>query len=241
MLNSTRVFRLALAGALTLAALVRSAEPGPNQPLADALKEVLNRGATLYNNGDRNGAYRLFEGALLALRPQFGGRGELQQFVDAALKDAEQHPAVGERAWALRTALIDVRNKLAIDGAKAAEMTKPAESKPAAAPKAPTAKSNAVTGKVTLDGQPLAAAFIRLTSEEGPGKGYTAKTNADGSFDIKEVKPGKYKVSFTTTDPTVKLPARYRNSATTELLIEVAEGTGAAPDFNLINTPDEKK
>ena len=55
--------------------------------------------------------------------------------------------------------------------------------------------------------------------------------------------PGKYRVSFTTTDPAVMLPAKYRNSATTPLMIEVAEGIGAPLDFDLTTTgtPDEKK
>ena len=44
--------------------------PLPNQQLSDLLRDVINQGADLYNGGDRNGCYRLFQGALLVLRAQ---------------------------------------------------------------------------------------------------------------------------------------------------------------------------
>src|SRR5438876_7444478 len=64
--NTLRICgRLVLAAALPLAGAAWSAEPLPaakaNQPVADAVKEILNRGAALYNQGDRNGCAHLFE------------------------------------------------------------------------------------------------------------------------------------------------------------------------------------
>src|SRR5262245_17715257 len=84
-----------LAGLLALLIVVPtgwSADP----PLAETLKEVLNRGATIYNDGDRNGCYRLFEGALLALKPHLAGQAEVLQIVENGLRDVEQHRSVGE-------------------------------------------------------------------------------------------------------------------------------------------------
>jgi hypothetical protein len=237
--------------------------------LADTLKEVLNRGATLYNGGDRNGCYHLFEGALLALRPQLANQAELLQIVENALRDAEQHQTVGERAWALRTALIDVRNKLAMsEGRKSSETPQPRPSaevpppsepippspppaprkveQPSAAPSAPStnpappaerpaeakpAAPDSLKGTITLDGKPITTALVRLTHEEGVGKGYTAKVK-DGSFEVNNVAPGKYKMAITSTDKAIAFPAKYGNSTTTPVTIEVNKGSQRI-DINL--------
>lgn len=255
-----------------------------NQQVADTLKEILNRGAALYNDGDRNGCYRLFEGALLALKPQFAHNTELSAIVDKGFREMEQHQSVGERAWALRTALVDVRNKLAIDGLvtrvvnndldKDPEIQglrkrrsalqgkiesyksfgvdggnasplirsqirgyegdlklveeqlkrREVELKPRIKASQRAAETTTVRGRVVLDGKPLNDAFIRLTSDEGPGKGYTTKTNETGDYELKEVKHGQYRVSFTTTDPAVVIPAKYRASEKTPITIDVQEG-----------------
>ncbi len=206
-----------------------------NQQVADALKDILNRGATLYNQGDRNGCYRLFEGALLAFKPQFAQDAKLMAIVAKGLREAEAHQGVGERAFALRTALVDVRNQLALDGVKAAEA-------PDAKPQ--TSAGATVSGLVVFDdGQPLPGAFIRFTSEEGPGKGYTDKTTDDGSFVIREVKPGKYRVSFATTDAKVVIPEAYRLSGTTPVVADVKSAEKWEFKFALRRgkTGDEKK
>src|SRR5262245_39489144 len=49
------------------------------------LRDVINRGADLYNAGDTAGCYRLYEGALLALRPLLDHRPELQKSIAQGL------------------------------------------------------------------------------------------------------------------------------------------------------------
>ena len=40
-----------------------------NRAIYANLKEVIDRGALLYNEGDWNGCYRFYEGALMSVRP----------------------------------------------------------------------------------------------------------------------------------------------------------------------------
>jgi hemoglobin len=80
--------------------------------LYDALREIINHGADLYNSGDRNGCYRLFEGVLLGLKFQMAGRPDIVKLIDNGLADANRQPQVGNRAFVLRRTLVDIRGKL---------------------------------------------------------------------------------------------------------------------------------
>jgi hypothetical protein len=98
-----------------------------DQRLFDTLRDVINRGADLYNSGDPNGCYRLFQGALMVARPQFDHRPDLQKTIDAALEEAGRMSSMGARAFALHRVLNETRAK--IDPKKPAEM-KPVTKKP---------------------------------------------------------------------------------------------------------------
>ncbi len=76
------------------------------------LKEVINHGADLYNSGDWNGCYRLWEGALMSIKPLLGHRGELQKAIDTGIANARQDPMLYRRAFVLRTVLDQIRNDL---------------------------------------------------------------------------------------------------------------------------------
>ena len=76
------------------------------------LKEVINHGADLYNSGDWNGCYRLWEGALMSIKPILAHHGDLQKAIDTALANARQDPMLYRRAFVLRTALDQIRNEL---------------------------------------------------------------------------------------------------------------------------------
>lgn len=104
------------------------AEPAPagSRDLRAALREVINRGADLYNAGDPAGCYRLFQGALMVTKLQLAGRPELQQAVDAGLVDADRQRSPAGRAQALRRVLDKIRDAF-----------KPADANPAQTPNAP--------------------------------------------------------------------------------------------------------
>src|SRR6266446_10754411 len=91
-----------------------------------SLPKVINTGADLFNEGDRAGCYRLYQGSLLTLRPLLEHHPELQKAIDAAQADAEQQPTVGARAFALRGALDKIRDKLRSPGTAAKPAEKPA-------------------------------------------------------------------------------------------------------------------
>src|SRR6516225_998303 len=58
------------------------------------LREVINRGADLYNSGDQNGCYRLYEGALLALQPLVDHHPDWQKAIATGIEDARRNPAL---------------------------------------------------------------------------------------------------------------------------------------------------
>jgi truncated hemoglobin YjbI len=74
------------------------------------LRDVINRGADLYNdNQDYAGCYRLYEGALMALKPLLGHRPELQKAIDTGIASAERQPVMHRRAHVLRAVIDRIR------------------------------------------------------------------------------------------------------------------------------------
>jgi hemoglobin len=77
------------------------------------LREVINQGAAMFNNqADFAGCYRLYEGALIAVRPALGKYPELQKAIDRGIKEANALPRMHDRAHALRKTLDEVRGVL---------------------------------------------------------------------------------------------------------------------------------
>jgi hemoglobin len=99
-----------------------SAEPkSGDKQLSDALRDIINQGADLYNTGDRNGCYRLFQGALMAARVQLAHYPDLQKAIDTGLADSLQQADVGNRAFVLRRVLDQVRAKVKPAGSQASD------------------------------------------------------------------------------------------------------------------------
>ena len=90
----------------------------------DLLRDVINAGADLYNQGDRAGCYHLYRGSVLTVRPLLSHHTDLQKRIDHGLADAERQPSMGARAFALRSILDQVRTTL-----KPADTAKPPEEK----------------------------------------------------------------------------------------------------------------
>ena len=59
--------------------------------------------------------------------------------------------------------------------------------------------SGAVQGKVTLGGQPVAGATVYATDERGQSSTVTGKTEADGHYLVKGLKPGRVSVTVATS------------------------------------------
>ncbi len=106
----------------------------PNQQLSDLLRDVINQGADLYNGGDRNGCYRLFQGALLVLRGQLSDL-DLRKRIDTGLAEAERQASPPERAYALRRVLDDIRERIKPQRKQAVDSGAPRPERGAAPPK----------------------------------------------------------------------------------------------------------
>lgn len=161
----------ALLAALALAGAVWAQDKQPagkpldraalDEAIYQSLRGIIDHGADLYNQGDWNGCYRLWEGALMSLKPllgerqlrswaktatgdntvytealkglqsQLGDGPRLKKVIDTALATAQQTPSVYRRAFILRVALDQLR----------------AETKPAKAAVAKGSKSNGAPAK----------------------------------------------------------------------------------------------
>jgi truncated hemoglobin YjbI len=102
-----------------------------DQQIADTLRDVHNKGAELYNNGDRNGCYRMFQGALLTVKPLLALHPDLQKEIEEGLVAADKQPRVDNQAFELHKLIEGVRGKLKTSAAAA----KPAETKTGTASK----------------------------------------------------------------------------------------------------------
>jgi hemoglobin len=79
------------------------------------LRGIIDHGANLYNQGDWNGCYRLWEGALMTLKPLLDHRPKLQEAIEKGITDARQDPALWHRAWVLRPVLDKIRADINAD------------------------------------------------------------------------------------------------------------------------------
>src|SRR5437667_126947 len=66
----------------------------PDTAIYNSLRDVINRGADVYNRGDPAGCYRIFEGSLTTLKPLLGHRPDLQKVIGTALANADADPVV---------------------------------------------------------------------------------------------------------------------------------------------------
>jgi hypothetical protein len=80
--------------------------------LRDALKEVINAGAELFNKyGDHAGCYRLYQGSLITIKPFLAPA--TQKEIEMALAEAEKQPRLSDRAFVLRKTLDGIRAQTA--------------------------------------------------------------------------------------------------------------------------------
>jgi hypothetical protein len=75
------------------------------------LRSVINRGVQLYNSGQIDACYRLFEGSLRTIRPFVAHKEGLVKEIDKVLDDVELNPVIWQRAFALRAVLDKIRKE----------------------------------------------------------------------------------------------------------------------------------
>lgn len=182
--------------------------PQANDRVAiDALKEVHNLGASLYNSGDGAGCLRTYQAGLIAVKPFLAHRPAVQKKIDAALAGVSEKPENAKlSAYNLHLAIEDVRADL--------------KTQPEAPPKKLAAAS--LKGTVTLDGKPVANAAVTVRSvDQLVLEVLTAKTDANGKYGFAEPMPaGKYVILV----GGATIPAKYSLAETSGLLCVVAPG-----------------
>jgi hypothetical protein len=102
--------------------------------VVDTLRDVHNKGADLYNEAkDFVGAYRIYQGALLTVRPLLAHQPGIQKVIDTGLAEAEKENNLALKAFKLHETIEGVRTQLktgASPAPKPQETKKPAEKKP---------------------------------------------------------------------------------------------------------------
>ena len=99
---------------LTAGGLPAQDNKAVDKQIYETLRDVINRGADIYNppSSDWNGCYRLYEGALVALRPALAHRPELQKAIDTGLVTAGRNANVQRRAFDLREVIDRIRTEV---------------------------------------------------------------------------------------------------------------------------------
>lgn len=238
--------RLFLGLYVGLFATVASAQPKAPTPTEldkiaiDVLKDVHNRGAELYNTGDAAGCFRMYESALLTVRPFLAHRPAVQQTITAGLDEvAKTTDGVKLQAFRLHEVIEKVRAELKDEVKKTEPKPKEPEPKPkdpVVKPKDPpapaVAKGGTAMGKVVLNGKPLAGADVMFVSLKlAAPRVLVATTGADGSYQLTGPVPAtEYAVKVTGAN----VPAKYQEFGTAGLRVETKDGANTF-DLNLMS------
>ncbi len=146
-----------------------------DQHLNDFLRDAIDQGAELYNNGDANACYNLFRSALVSAWYMLDQHPDLRREINTALSRADGQQSVSDRAYTLRAALDATRKGLA-----ATTTTKGTEAKAPVRPMAPA--------KTTLWQRLGGAAKVRKVIDD-----FVALAGSDPKVDFD--RGGRYKLS----------------------------------------------
>lgn len=233
------------AGLLTPSAFSQDAKTAIDRQVAEALRDVHDRGADLYNGGDVPGGYRIYQGGLVVARAMLGHRPELQKAIADGMAAADRQPSAARRAFMLHELIEQVRGELRTGKKGGEALTVPprevkpgtkTETKPGVKPAAAVGEvDGGVVGRVIWQGKPLTGVEVAFVSYGQPvPRVFKTTTGAQGVYTIKELPPGKY-IVLITPGPKAdvsKLPDRYATSTTSPLRMDV-KGGGEKLDFML--------
>jgi hypothetical protein len=232
---------LSLAGA-TAQERSNGADPAAlDRHLYASLADVINHGARVFNsNNDHAGCYRIYEGALLTIRPLLRHRPQLQLAIDAGLAQATRTRTWSDGAFALREVLDKIRDEV---------YTRPPDKKDLVEKKhdpPPTDDLARVTGRVVMEGLALGDAEVQLASRDDPDQEPSVgRTAADGRVDFKPVRPGSYVVLVVKRvqkDGMTRnlVLERYGDRTLSPLRVELARGSNHFA-FDLKPEPEKKE
>jgi hypothetical protein len=229
-----------LAIGISDAALAQGTKTSLDQQVAEALQDVHDRGADIFNDGDKAAGYRIYQGGLIVARGLLGHRPELQKLITAGMASAERESSVGNKAFALHELIEKIRGELRVQKTGEKLSVPPrelkSEKKPELKPAAGVGEvKDGVIGRVLWRGMPVAGVSVVFVSlGRTPPRVYETTTGAQGVYSASDVPTGRY-VILISPGPMAKismLPERYALATTSPLLIEVKAG-GEKVDFVL--------
>lgn len=229
---------------LAVPVLAQESKSSTDRHIADALRDMHDRGADLYNGGDVTGGYRIYQGGLVVARGLLGHRPELQKLIADGLAAAELQPAVARRAFMLHELIEQVRGELRVAKKGSEPLTIPpreiksgkSETKPGLKPTAGVGEvAGGVVGRVLWQNAAVSGVEVTfVTYGQLNPRVYETTTGAQGVYTIANLPAGKY-IVLITPGPNAevkKLPERYATSTTSPLKIDV-KGGGEKLDFVL--------
>jgi hypothetical protein len=172
----------------------------------ETLKEIHNKGATLYNEGDHGGALRLYQGGLIVAKPLLAHRTKQQTLIEEGLTQIDKASMDAKvKAFRLHEVIEQTREEL-----KAAIK---ARETPAVAPQ-PKAPEAAVAGNLLFNGKPANGVTVSLVLVGTTKVLAFGKTGPDGGFNISSSVPvGAYHITLTGEG----IPVVYTKPETTPL------------------------
>jgi len=168
-----------------------------DKEVRSALVKIINRGAELYTDkSDFAGCLRLYQGALMAIRPMLKGHGDLQKSIDQALVEAATNPDPEKSAFTLHKMLKKVHDELRASAGKGTEKkasTSKSGEKTATEKKAETKKGTQTTAERKSTDAP--SLWKRLGGEDAVRQvvdDFVKSAAADKKLDF--TRGGKYKL-----------------------------------------------
>ena len=84
--------------------LLDDCSPADGRQIARAIDSAISVGAPLYNQGNFEACFRVYEGAALAVQRQANGCGGAKEALMAGVNEASRRPGFVDKAWAMRDA-----------------------------------------------------------------------------------------------------------------------------------------
>lgn len=227
----------------------------------DALRELHNRGADIYNNNELEGAYRYFQATIGFARAMLDHRPALQKAIDDGMLQAERQVTIAKKTFALHLLVEKIRDQLRGDAKPRNEPVEPKrmelgpESIKTAPRELPPVKidgphlppppkkredplmslSRGVGGRILYKGKYLPGISVVFVTRDQPRLlTFETSSDRDGYYRLEEVIPGKYTILLAPTQdsPVKSLPERYAALTTSSFVVET-RGNGEILDIVL--------
>ncbi|MEZ6140080.1 MAG: carboxypeptidase-like regulatory domain-containing protein [Zavarzinella sp.] len=199
---------------------------------SESLRDIHDRGAKLYNDGDPLSCYRMFQGGLEVAARFLKHRPELQKRIAERTQKIDVEQSMAKKAFLMHELIEEVRTELRkkSTGSKVEVVDIPPRNVPDQQKKTPMVPQvkdvdQGVVGKLLLNGKPIPKATIwYVTLGANPPRVYQTQTTEQGGYQIKELAKGNYLVLVTSDSAkNYAIPAEYGLASSTPLKFELKD------------------